>query len=175
LDWGEKSGILAKQEEDESAMAAEEEGEQPGYEEDFFLGIKINGEEFFVSRIRTALTLIMNKAPIEFNKIRKDVPVIRQGKRTRMWMHLDPPVLTVSMASAKLTSTFTAGIIAYQGCQVNASRMEDDGHRLAPSAKEQEQICINFAGKVLDKVGAPSHEVNLWKQQGMVVFDENNE
>lgn len=146
--------------------------DQSGFSEKDFLGIKIIGDDFFILWIEKALNILMNRAPMELQKIRKEIVIIKQGERTMMWVKLNPPIMTITADSATHSSTFTVGIIVHEACHM---RLYHEGKSSDPSdyksIQNEEMVCIDREHRIMKEIGASPQELDMIRRQDGSHFD----
>lgn len=132
----------------------------------YYGGIKIKGNTAFIAQTRAALTLLKEKDPEAFKKIRTYVGIIEQGEHSGMWAWEVPPRYEVGDATAFFSVTWYASTIAHDATHSELYAQYQIAHpgELVPDdaygGVEIERFCIGYQLEVAKRIGAPQGEVD---------------
>jgi hypothetical protein len=129
-------------------------------------GIQINGKPDFITQTRAALTLLEQKDPAAFGKIKTYIGIIEQGQHSGMWAWEKPPRYEVGDQTAFYSVTWYASTIAHDAthselyAQYQASHPGQSVPESAFAGVEIERFCNGYQLEVLKRIGAPQGEID---------------
>ena len=129
-------------------------------------GIKIKGNSEFVAQTRAALTLLEQKDPKAFQKIKTYVGIIGQGKHSGMWAWEQPPRYEVNDVTAFYSVSWYASTIAHDATHSELYAQYQAAHPGQPVPEDAyggvpiERFCIGYQLEVAKRIGAPQSEID---------------
>ena len=129
-------------------------------------GIKIKGNSEFVAQTRAALTLLEQKDPKAFQKIKTYVGIIEQGKHSGMWAWEQPPRYEVNDVTAFYSVSWYASTIAHDATHSELYAQYQAAHPGQPVPEDAyggvpiERFCIGYQLEVAKRIGAPQSEID---------------
>lgn len=126
--------------------------------------IEVLGSREFIAQVTTALDLLRNQAPEEYELIRGNVGRIRQGQHSGMAAYEEPPTYEMNDRTAFYSLTWCASTIAHDAYH---SKLYHDyktsfGEPVPEdvwTGQQAELECMEFQAEVLRKIGAPEGEI----------------
>jgi hypothetical protein len=117
-------------------------------------GVEIHGSEKFAGQVREALELIRNNSPEDFVSISESVRRIEESDRSGM--DTSRSVCQLAPATAYHSLTWCAGCIAHESHHAKLSQSASYSYGYA----HEEQVCIEYQRTVLERIGAPTCELD---------------
>lgn len=142
--------------------------------------IEIVGDERFTQQVRSALSLLAERAPDEFREISRYVGRIRHAERSGMRAYDEPPTYELADPTAFYSVSWCAGTIAHDAFHSKLYHDYRAEHgEPVPSdvwtGQRAEQRCNAFQLAVLRKVRAPDREIDWMLSQDGSHADVNGD
>lgn len=142
--------------------------------------ILLEGDDKFVSQVRSCLDLLKNKSKKEYKLITKHIGVIVQHEKSGMLAWATPPRFQLSEKTAFYSLTWCAGAIAHDAYHsflyqkhLPRNGKHTPSHKWAGFASEKK--AIKFQIRVMTKIGASDRELNYMKSQDGLHGDVNGD
>lgn len=121
-------------------------------------GIEVTGQDRFRARTKAALELLKPRPC--FAEVRESIAVIREGRRSAMWVRKAKPTFVVGAPTWRHSALWYAGAIAHDAYHAKLyrdAREKNNGNE--PDAEEwtgseAEKKCLAFQRDVLQQLGA---------------------
>lgn len=143
--------------------------------------IEIIGDNRFTRQVWTALDLLFSRDSEAFQFSQRYIGRIEQSNRSGMVVHVNPPTFQLSDRTAYSSITWLASVIAHEAYHSYLYQyyswhmgVENVPYDLWGGV-EAERQCNAFQLGVLQRVGAPSHEVENLRQQNGTHGDVNRD
>ncbi len=142
--------------------------------------LTVQGNRGYQKQVQQCLDVLKSKAPNDYDFITQYIGIIKQNSRSGMRAWLSPPQFDMSDVTAFYSVTWCAGSIAhdaYHSYLYQKHKPVSGGHPAYDkwAGFEAERQAIAYQIKVMEKIGAASHEITHLKSQDGTHGDVNKD
>lgn len=128
------------------------------------LNVIVEGDDEFQKKTYEALALIKEKAPDQYDVVKKYISIIRMAEKSGMRAYDDPPVYEVGSATSSASLSWYASTICHDAYHSKLYHDYFKKFRVKPpnsawTGRGAENKCLAFQKKCLEKFSAPTDEI----------------